>query len=440
MVPFTTILAGLSAILFLSAVTSFRSVARPTPAAAAAFRTRLSADRDAFRDLLQEQGGWYAMGDAYVLLPTDQAVPKSIVHFCGGFLAGMSGVTVAYNGVLQTLADAGHLIVATPIPTFSMDHGALARTLGQQFATCYGNPVRKLVGKGFDDVPVIGLSHSLGGKLTVLVNSRKEDRRMQPVRAGNVYMCFNNFGMQATSNLTANQAVKFVPELEGLFSAATSPEVRRVVDAVQGGTFLSSAVTNALGGLGKGRGMGGRGPMGAAAGGMGGLGEGLSEALGALGEQLGADIGKRVDAFSRDVKQQVDAAVGSFPTDAEFDPSPDETWALLQAGYNVQRNVLLQLSNDDIDQSDALAANLRRRGCDVALRRTDGTHITPLTPTSLQRARRDADASTSAGAGEAAVAARFLRELVMTMDQLADAGWEEKDRKRRDRFVLPPAK
>ena len=375
------------------------------------------------------------MGDgAYVLLPTNQAVPKSIVHFTGGFLAGMNGVTVAYNGVLQTLADAGHLIVATPIPTFSMDHGAVARTLGQQFATCYDTPVRKLIGKGFDDVPVIGLSHSLGGKLTVLVNSRKEDRKAQPARAGNVFMCFNNFGMQATSNLTARQAVKFYPELEGLFSAAASPEVRRVVDAVQGGTFLSSAVTSALGGLGLNMGRGGaaRGAAGGAAGRAGGLGDGLSEALGALGEQLGADIGQRVDAFSRDVKQQVDAAVGSLPTDAEFDPSPEQTWALLQAGYNVQRNVLLQLSDDDIDQSDALAVNLRQRGCDVVLRRLDGTHLTPLTPNSLQRARRDAD-----GEGEPAAAARFLRELVMVMDKIADAGWEEKDRKRRDRFVLP---
>ena len=370
------------------------------------------------------------MGDCLVLLPTEQRVPKSIVHFVGGFLAGSSAVTVAYSGILTSLAESGHLIVATPIPPFSVNHGEVAKQVTFQFASCFNNDVRKLIGKSIDDVPVVGLSHSLGGKLTVLVNSRKEDRKAQPPRAGNVYMSFNNYGVKDTSDLATQQARRVSPEVDTIIDAASRPEVKQVLDAVRDNSFFNDVIRRASSALGD-------DPR-----------TTLGGAIGALGDQLGVDIAKRVDDFSRDLKGQIDAQMGNIPTDIEFDPSPAETWTLLQSGYNVQRNVVIQFQNDEIDQSNDLATNLRKRGCDVVMKTLAGNHLTPLTPNTIKRTMKDAGRERSSekvevdgfmGEVDGAEAAVFLRELVGTINAIADEGWEEKDRKRRERLVLPSA-
>lgn len=361
------------------------------------------------------------MGDCLVLLPTEQRVPKSIIHFVGGFLAGTSAVTVAYSGILTSLADSGHLIVATPIPPFSVNHGEVAKQVTYQFASCFNNDIRKLIGNSVDDVPVIGLSHSLGGKLTALVNSRKEDRKSQPSRAGNVFMSFNNYGVKDTSELAARQARRVSPQVDTIIDAASQPEVKRLVNV------FNTAKDDRF------------------------FGDVFQRATSALGDQLGVDIAKRVDDFSRDLKEQIGAQMdsmggmggmgGGIPTDIEFDPSPEETWALLMKGYNVQRNVVIQFKNDDIDQSNELAVSLRKRGCDVVMKTLAGNHLTPLTPNTLKRTIKDAARGVEddelMGGVDGADAAVFLRDLVGTVNAIADEGWEEKDRRRRERLVLP---
>jgi hypothetical protein len=67
--------------------------------------------------------------------------------------------------------------------------------------------------------------------------------------------------------------------------------------------------------------------------------------------------------------------------DMEFTPSPLETTRIVSEGYQVPRNLLIQFSNDTIDQTRGLAAVLKARfpGM-VAIQTLSGTHLTPLGP------------------------------------------------------------
>jgi hypothetical protein len=63
----------------------------------------------------------------------------------------------------------------------------------------------------------------------------------------------------------------------------------------------------------------------------------------------------------------------------EFTPTPTETLQLVQTAYRVRRNLLVQFSKDDIDQTPLLAELLQARYPNmVAVQQLPGTHLTPL--------------------------------------------------------------
>ncbi|HHP7229791.1 MAG TPA: DUF1350 family protein [Xenococcaceae cyanobacterium] len=65
--------------------------------------------------------------------------------------------------------------------------------------------------------------------------------------------------------------------------------------------------------------------------------------------------------------------------DLEFTPSPTETNQLIAADYRVRRNLLIQFSNDNIDQTKNLNVILQQRFFETtALRTLPGNHLTPL--------------------------------------------------------------
>ena len=307
-------------------------------------------------DFIQAQGTWYAMDDCFVLLPSER-IPKSIIHFVGGFGAGTSVVTVAYSGMLSALAESGHLVIATPLPErLELDHGKISETISLSFKKCYDNNIKTLLGNMADEVPIIGLSHSLGGKLTALMNSRKQDRKKMPPRAGNIYLAFNNYGMKDNFDLLSTQAkaMSSTPQAQQLLKALDSPEVKQVVNLVKESKFINNLYTSVIGksngalndnsnkdNSNKDNNNTPRNSGGIVAG-------ALDDIMGALGNQLGVDIAKRVDKFSRDIKEKIEAEIPidvTLPTirevsvpsldSFEFNPSPEETWKLIQSGYNL---------------------------------------------------------------------------------------------------------
>ncbi|EGJ29651.1 MULTISPECIES: DUF1350 family protein [Moorena] len=63
----------------------------------------------------------------------------------------------------------------------------------------------------------------------------------------------------------------------------------------------------------------------------------------------------------------------------EFTPSPQETNYLITQRYQIQRNLLIKFTDDEIDQSVSLTQTLQKRFPNmVALQRIPGNHLTPL--------------------------------------------------------------
>ncbi|MCS6812215.1 MAG: DUF1350 family protein [Cyanobacteria bacterium] len=71
--------------------------------------------------------------------------------------------------------------------------------------------------------------------------------------------------------------------------------------------------------------------------------------------------------------------VSQLDLPVEFTPTPRETEHIINQSYHVKRNLLVQFTDDTIDQSAAIYKILHRRFADmVTLRRLRGNHLTPL--------------------------------------------------------------
>lgn len=342
----------------------------------------LKSSEDGFQDGLWEAVGqrsnWYDMEGCSVLLPPqDQVVPRAIVHFLGGFVAG-SAAPLAYGRTLSTLADAGYLVVVSPIPALQTNHSNIAASVAQSFTRCYQNQLLRLMGDREEalKVPIVGLSHSLGGKIQALMASRKEDRKKLPPRIGNIFLAFNNYGFQQSMEMSQSQAAGFDPKLKEAVDAINTPEVQNIVDMAKEVSSAPSAVGDML--------FGAFGNMAAAALETAGSRNGEDapkmndeerERFGkAVAGRIKQAMGKQVDAVSQQVSDKINEVM-----ELEFDPSPEQTFSLITGGYNVQDNVLIRFSDDEIDQSHQLEAALNLRGgCDVEVMTVAGNHITPI--------------------------------------------------------------
>ena len=149
-------------------------------------------NNDLTRNWVKDEAG------ASVRWPSDPSTPlRSVIHFTGGFLVGAAPV-LAYNDLLEFLSARGHIIVATPIPLISLNHGEVAAACLERFNAAYA---RLLKQEDRPAVPsaVIGMGHSLGGKLTALMGCLLGSDQRSPRRVGQIFMAFNNFGRGQTS-------------------------------------------------------------------------------------------------------------------------------------------------------------------------------------------------------------------------------------------------
>jgi hypothetical protein len=80
------------------------------------------------------------------------------------------------------------------------------------------------------------------------------------------------------------------------------------------------------------------------------------------------------------VAELTDSLVKVAPvTEVEFIPSPDETNQIIASVYNVQRNLLVKFSNDEIDQTLPLADIMQQRFPSLTtVQILKGNHLTPL--------------------------------------------------------------
>ena len=141
---------------------------------------------------------WKTVGRVRVLWPPKKAAPKAVIHWIGGFLVGRAS-DLTYNDLLEYLADKGYIICATAIPLVTLKHGEAAASCAQDFQRAY-----RVLSEGSTSVsalPVIGMSHSLGGKLTALIASTtdiaSEGAAAPRMNAVNIFLAFNNYAFAA---------------------------------------------------------------------------------------------------------------------------------------------------------------------------------------------------------------------------------------------------
>ena len=152
-------------------------------------------------------GDWQNLHDNWVLRPRRSSSsssssfnqndgstpPRAVIHFLGGALVGCSP-HVTYRFILEKLANEGFLIVATPYD-LSFDHLATCDAVLTKFEA-----VAPTLARQYGALPVVGVGHSCGALLQVLISSLFPDTP----RAANALLSFNN--------KPVNEAVPFFEE------------------------------------------------------------------------------------------------------------------------------------------------------------------------------------------------------------------------------------
>lgn len=382
---------------------------------------------------------WYDMNECQVLFPalSKGKIPRAIIHLTGGFVFG-SIAPIAYDNLCSYLSELGYLIVVTPYAPLETDHEEIARKISLNFQKCYYQSLTDILGDSLKDVPIFGMSHSLGGKLCVLMCSNKELRKQLPSRSANIFLAFNNFSskqsLEFTKSTLSPEIQSFLEKLTGVSSKISSNSVdsfvKQVVNTV-GDKFedvlldedappialraarvieeTSDLISNVMKGLD--------------------FGSSVSVEPNSIQEKL-ANVKNIVNNFQSKVSEK-------NPFIKEFIPSPEETYQLLLKGYNVQENYLIKFTDDNLDQSSSLKYYLNKRGCDSIILETKGTHITPNT------LNFNSDLIDKAQI-------QFLRELSRLLEMLSEQYWgsgkdyrqgiindDEFKRKLRQTFYLP---
>jgi hypothetical protein len=147
---------------------------------------------------------WQSVGQNWVLLPRGPVV--AVVHFVGGAFVGVAP-QLSYGKLLESIADQGYAIIATPFVN-TLDHKAIATTVLDQFEDTLDLLHRRQI---LDwDLPIYGLGHSMGCKVHLLIGSLFDIRR-----SGNILMSFNNFdadrAIPLVEWLNVSASVQFTP-------------------------------------------------------------------------------------------------------------------------------------------------------------------------------------------------------------------------------------
>jgi Protein of unknown function (DUF1350) len=127
-------------------------------------------------------GDWEALHGNYILRPPlDQGPPRALLHFLGGAIVG-SGPHVSYRYLLERFAAQGYIVVATPY-SLSFDHLSTCDAVIDRFER-----VAPLLARTYGALPVVGIGHSCGALLQVLITSLFPDTP----RAANALLSYNN--------------------------------------------------------------------------------------------------------------------------------------------------------------------------------------------------------------------------------------------------------
>mmetsp|Transcript_5924 Transcript_5924/g.9332 ORF Transcript_5924/g.9332 Transcript_5924/m.9332 type:complete len:431 (-) Transcript_5924:52-1344(-) len=363
-------------------------------------------------------GSWEELHGNYILRPdVEQGPPRALLHFLGGAIVG-AVPHVTYRYMLERLVEKGFLVVATPY-NLSFDHLGSCDKIIQSF-----EKIAPSLARQYGAVPVVGVGHSCGALLQLLITSLFPDTP----RAGNALISFNNKPVK--------EAVPFFDEFFAPFFKSvgekkdgTSQSGVDVIDlslhllrtASEGNIPSDQLVTE------------------------------IKELLTPFPQLLPGDIvipeelregietlvKPSVTALSNagalplmnqlvDTLDQIPLLISEVAEGADdFVPPPASVRVAARRSYRARRTLILQYDSDPIDESDEIQAMLQEAesvtrmkrpmiAIDVQRRTLNGNHATPLIAPPVKIANQAEDLL-----GKDAAKERLLyKEADATVDEL----------------------
>jgi acetyl esterase/lipase len=345
-------------------------------------------------------GRWEELHGNYILRPPQQQ-PRALLHFLGGALVGASP-QLTYRYLLERLSSNGYLIVATPYQ-LSFDHLTTCDEIIDKF-----EKVAPMLAREYGAVPVVGVGHSCGALLHVLITSLFPDTP----RAANALLSYNNKGvgeavpffeelivplfsdgerngsrlMKAMITVAREKYNGRVPSDEALFNL-----IKELPSPIPGQSI--NTLLGGLGGIGGGSGEKNGSSL-------------LSPSLVSIPKPLRESLTNFLteptfDALtnagvtpllmqSLDITQQIPKLIDEVEMGArDFVPTPDAMSSAARRAYRCRRTLLMQFENDNLDESEQLESYLREAESVMKMKRPmitidlqrkvlDGNHATPL--------------------------------------------------------------
>jgi len=286
----------------------------------------------------------------YVFRPAATSSPRGLAFFLGGAFVG-AAPQLAYSALCQRMADAGYVVLATP---FRLQFDYL--TLCDEILST-AEPAHDALVAEYGELPVVGVGHSCGALLHVLLSSafRGTGGLADVERVANCLISFND--------KKASDAIPFFGELvapaaSSVLRLENDPLLQPWRDAIAASLERLDALLR----------IENETAAGAAGGTPGARRGGASPSAVALASQV-LPVLDQIEPCLREID-------GGR---TEFTPAPDETRRSAAKLYEARRTLVLRFTDDTLDESPPLPAVLQRGG-DVRLASLPGTHLTPLTP------------------------------------------------------------
>ena len=283
-------------------------------------------------------GNWIEAYGNFILRPSadDFNPPVGVIHFLGGAFVG-AAPHVAYRYLLESLCDAGFVVVATPY-RLDFDYARTCDYILEKF-----DSIAIDLANDYGPLPVVGIGHSCGALLQTLITCLFPSAP----RAANVLISFNNKPVKEA--IPAFE--ELVVPLSSVFSSNYDAEIAKTMKETVNDLISTSPLLPSVG-----------------------------------GNDLVPIIRESIEVVDQipDILKMIGEGI------SEFTPSPGDTKEVCRRMYRARSTLLLKFDNDSLDESEDIEQILKEANTimrmkrpmvemDVELRYLDGTHITPLT-------------------------------------------------------------
>jgi hypothetical protein len=300
---------------------------------------------------------WELYQDSYILLPpTYVASPRCVIHFCGGTFFG-SYPKLWYRQLLEGIVrHMSCVVVATSIPVKLLNnplqHVKLSKRIQRQFRAAYQNVVVDEYGQeDLENVPIVGLGHSLGARLLTVLATLDDSTKFPPY-AAYILMSFTNQPTSAS-----------IPGMQLLLTKSRKLESEQ--RQAKGARILDDdEVHEERNGRKRRRRRQ----------------KYFDDDDDDLDEEWDELMSEMQDAFAEQT-QRIRNALTPRLKELEFYPSPDQLWKALKDDkrYRIPNTLIVQFDEDEIDQSPRLTdCLLQNESLDLKYARLQGAHLTPI--------------------------------------------------------------